>query len=491
MPTVPYANFPFTSGGTYQALSPVIAADRAINWFPEKVPEPGAKAPIALIPRPGLNVFASVGTGPIRALWAGNDRLFCVSGANFLEIDVNTGAIFQNYGVMAGSSGTGPCQIVANGSQLLVMDSSCAKIFWANTGAFTMDPVFDGFSLEYLDTFYYALSATTENRVNQSNSLDGTTWNPLNFADITGTVDLKTRLIVVNGYLWILGQNNTEVWFNAGNSGFSLERMGNGTLNVGIQGGYGITAAFSAVRVRNTLLWMGADERGFGKFWRADGLTPVQISTPGIEALLLTYGNILNPRSFAEEYDGHIFYVTNFPNANGGLGATLVYDLTTGMWHERTYNNLGTQERARPDCFASLQGTAFSFPKNFVGDYATNKIYIQSYSYSQDNGVNIIYTRTSPHLSNSNRWVKHQSLMLDGTFGSATPTLAYSDDGGSTFGSAADMQVVGTSAAEGVTTFQSWQLGRSRDRVYKVVIDTNQQVRVSNAWLSVEAGTEP
>lgn len=490
MPTVPYEAFPFC-GPTYQALSPVVDGQRCINWYPEKAVEPGAKTPVALIPRPGLSLFGTIGSGPIRALWAGNNRLFCVSGDHVYEVSPTLGTVITDFGAIPGAvAPTSPCQFVSNGQQLLMMDSSTAKIYYINPVGPAVTQVFQGFSLDYLDTFFFALSSTVQNTVNQSDSLDGGTWNALNYATVTGTQDLKTRIIVVNNLLWVMGANNIEVWYNTGSAGFVLARMNNGTLNVGVQGGYGTTAALTAVRVRNTLLWMGADERGWGKFWRADGLSPVQISTPGIEALVQSYGNVSNPSSFAEEYNGHIFYVTNFPNANSGVGATLVYDLTTGFWHERTYNNSGTEQRARPSCFASLQGNSFSAPKNFVGDYSNGNIYLQSYSATQDNGVDIIYTRTAPHVSNQNRWTLHRSLTLDGAFGTSTPTLAYSNDGGVNFSTPANMQVRGTLAGDGVKTFQAYQLGRSRDRVYRVKITTDQAPKVSAADLAIEAGSE-
>jgi hypothetical protein len=490
--TVPYETFQFNSG-TYQALSPVVACDRSTNLYPEVNPSnSGAKAPAALIGRPGLTSFANVGAGPIRQLWTGNGRLFAVSGPRFYEVNPSTGAVITDYGAMGASTGTGPAQIVANGTQILVYDSSIAQTFNANTVGPAMDFVYSGFSLEYLDTFYYLLDDVVDNRVVQSATLDGTTWPGLTYVDITGTVDKKTRLIVANGYLWVMGQSNIEVWYNAGTAGFTLSRMTNGTINQGIFGGNQTEAAFSAMRIQNTVLWMGANaERGYAQFWRADGLTPVKISTPGIEAILSSYGNIGGVRGFAEEYQGHIFAVWNFPSANSGAGATLVYDLATNQWHERSYNNSGTPQRARPDCFASLQ-IGGGAPKNFVGDYATNDIYLQDSSYTSDDGVSIVYTRTAPHVSNSNRWLKHQCLTLDAAVGAATPTVAISDNGGVSFGSPVNMQTTGTSAAEGILTWQQWQLGRARDRVYKFVVTTSADlVRIANMWLSVEAGNEP
>lgn len=490
---LPFSAWPFC-GPSYQALSPVVAADRAINWYPEKAAVDGTKSPVALIGRPGLTLLASVGSGPIRALFAGNGRLFCVSGPRFYEVSPSSGAVITDYGAMGASTGTGPAQIVANGDQLLVMDSSIAQIFNANTVGPAMNFVYSGYSLEYLDTFYFALDDAVDNKIAQSATLDGTSWPGLDFVKITGTVDKKTRLIVVNGLMWIMGQSNCEVWYNAGTAGFTLSRMGNGTINQGIYGGSSsTTAAFGALRIQNTLIWIGANaERGFAQFWRADGLTPVKVSTPGVEAILASYGNISGVRCFAEEYAGHIFAVFNFPSANSGAGATLVYDVATNEWHERSYNNAGTAQRARPDCFASLQ-TGGGAPKNYVGDYANGNIYLQDSSYTSDNGTAIKYTRRAPHVSNSTQWIKHQKIILDGAWGAATPTLAWSDNSNTSlsFNTARNIQTFGTEAANG-TVRRGWiQLGRGLDRVYEVVITTSADlVRLSNAWLSVEGGND-
>lgn len=499
MSTVPFEAFKFC-GPSYQQASVVLDGQRSINLYPEANPQPGAKTPVSLVGRPGLSLYGTLPFGPVRGLFAGNGRLFAVGGQHVYEVNPATYSVITDFGTL-GLSGSGPCYFVVCGTgataQLFVMDSSKAKVFLVNPVGPAVTSVYDGFSVDYLDGYLFALSSTTENEVAQSDLGDGTTWPALAVATLQGTSDLKRRLIQVNGQMWFLGQQNSEVWYNAGTTPFALARMGNGTINVGIAGiSKGVIRAQSntAVRVMNNLLWLGADERGFGKFWQAQGLTPTRISTPGIEALLDSYGTsgIDDAYSWAEEYNGHSFYVTNLPNANSGSGATLVYDLTTGFWHERTYNNAGTQEMARPCCFASLDDCYGSgLQRNFVGDRANGNIYIQDSSYSTDNGTNIIYTRTAPHVTNSNRWMKHQSLMLDGSFGTATPTLAISDDGGASFGSAVNMQTVGTSAAEGVKTLQAWQLGRSRDRAYKVVINTDQSIRIANAWLSVEAGSEP
>jgi hypothetical protein len=498
MPTVPYSAFPFC-GPSYQAASVTVDCQRSINCYPETAQEPGAKTPVALIGRPGLTLYGTLPNGPVRGLFAGNGRLFAVGGQHVYEVDPVTYSVITDFGTL-GLSGTGPCKFVVCGTgasaQLFVLDSSKAKIYHVNPVGPAVTNVYDGFSVDYLDGYLYALSSTTVNLLAQSDLGDGTTWPALDTVEIIGTPDLKRAVIQVNGLLWILGQQNTEVWYNAGNAGFALERMSNGTINVGVSGpapGVYRVASWTPVRVLNTLLWLGADERGAGKFWMANGLNPQRISTPGIEALLATYGTtgLDGAYSWAEEYNGHVFYVTNFPQANSAAGATLVYDLTTGFWHERSYNNSGTPEMARPACFAALENTSGE-ARCFVGDRANGNIYLQDSSYTSDNGTSIVYTRQAPHVSNQHRWVKHVSLMLDGVFGSATPQISWSDDGGVTFNTPQSMQVKGTSAASGIKTFQQWQLGRGRDRVYKVTVTTSADlVRLSAADLNIEAGIEP
>ncbi len=491
--TIPFSAFPFC-GPSYQAESAVVDCQRSVNFYPEANQEQGAKTPVALIGRPGLSLFMTLPHGPVRGLFAGNGRLFAVGGSHFYEVSPSAGTVITDYGAMGASSGAGPCQIVANGTQVLVMDSSIGQIFNANNTGPAMDFVFAGFSLEYLDTFYFALKSGVDNEINQSGSLDGTTWSALDFVKITGTPDHKRRLLVVNGQVWIMGQQNAEVWYNIGSAGFTLSRMSNGTVNVGIAGLSGSIASFTACRVNNTLVWLGSDERGFGKFWRADGLTPVRISTPGVEALMESYGTgyMYGASSFVEEYNGHSFYVTNFPTANSNAGATLVYDFTTGFWHERSYNNSGTAERARPDCFASLQD-ATNATHNFVGDYANGNIYIQDPSYTSDNTVSIVYRRRCPHVQDSQHWLKHKEIVLDGAWGAATPKLSWSNNSNTSlsFNTARDIQVLGTEAATGAKRSGWMQLGRGLDRVYEVSITTSSdQVRLANAWLSVDKGNQ-
>lgn len=484
MAILPPEAFQFCSG-TYQAVSSVLDSERAVNLYPEKSP-PSAKEQVALIGTPGLLLFMTLPHVPVRALWAGNGRLFAVGGTHFYEVDSVAGTVVTDYGAMGASTGTGPCRVVSNGTQLLVMDSSIGQIFNANPGGPSMDFVFSGFDLEYLDTFFFALNAAVQNGVNNSASSNGGSWPALNAIQRTTTVDQVCALVVVNSNLWIFGAKTITPYYDVGTSGFPLALIQGGTIQQGaLSPPSGRPAAFHALKASNTVFWIGADDRGFGEFYKAQGLLPVRISTPGVSSLLSSYGDISGARGFAYTEDAHLFCVWNFPNANGGVGATLVYDDTTGMWHERMYLNGSTAERWRPDCFASLEfGTGAT---NFVGDYQNGNIYKMSLSYTGDNNNNIQRIRTAPIIAANNQWLAHGSLQIDADIGTAAMVLTMSNDGARSFlSNSYTIPKTGTSAASGINTYMQNKLGRSRQRVYRLTItDKNNPIRLIAALADV------
>lgn len=496
MPTLPDFGF---CGPSYSTVSPLLDGQRVFNLYPEPG-MPTSKSKIGYVGTPGLQLYGTLPTAPVRDLFQINGRMFAVGGTHFYEVATAGFGIVTDFGAMGASTGTGPARMVANGTQLLVVDSSVAQIFNANPVGPAMNFVFSGFDLEYLDGFYFGLSAAALNQVNNSALLDGTTWPGLNFIQRTGSPDQVLALYQLNGQMWIFGQKNTEVWYDAGSAGFPLSRYQGAQINYGVFGAATNIAARTVQRIGNALMWLASDDRGGVTFYRTNGLSAVRCSTFGIEALMLSYGNISGARSFVYEEAGHIFHVTSFPNANAGLGATLAYDWTVAQqlgdlyaWHERAFLNAGSGniERIRADCFASV--TTASGATNYVGDYATGNIYKMGLQYTSDNGAAIQRRRISPHVSNQNRWVKHRRLEFDADIGTASIQLGWSDDGGRNF-RAGSYKTITKSTAAGYDTFGKYyrlQLGRSRDRVYDMTItDAANPIRIANAYLDANPGME-
>ena len=104
-------------GQSYVARSVNAADNRMINMFPEVIPE-GGNEPGWLQRAPGLRLLATIGTGPIRGVWAfasSSSVAFVVSGNELYKIDTS-----YNATLLGSVSGSGPVSMADNGTQLFV-----------------------------------------------------------------------------------------------------------------------------------------------------------------------------------------------------------------------------------------------------------------------------------------------------------------------------------------------------------------------------------
>lgn len=486
MKTIPVPGF---GGPTYLAISPVMDAERAINLYPE----PGSahsKSPMSLVGRPGLALWGTVNNAARGMVSAGGStgRLFVVGGANVYEMAL--GVVVTNFGAMGGGGTTEPVQMIPNGDQLLVMDSAAQVVYLINPVGPAVTSVFNGRALEYLDGFYVALDSAEDRKLNVSAYLDGTVWNALDTVEKTGGADRAVQLAVLNSQLWIFGQKTTEIWYNAGNPNFPFARVPGATLN------FGCVAPWSVVKFYNTIMWLGCDENGAVQVYMTQGINPIRVSTWAIENMILgitaaaPYGNMKYleySRAYAYEENGHTFYVLTMKTSHGAPTAQYVYDLTSGLWHERTYAG------PYPCCFCSVPGFAFgALGSNFVGDTLSGNIYVQSQGYPSDAGTAITYTRTFPTSSDRQHQVKYPLLQLDADMGSATAALEWSNDGGKTFPfSRAAISPSAETSQSNAPRYMWRQLGMGRQRTFRVKTTTSTElVRYVGAYMGVTTGTE-
>ena len=491
MKTIPVPGF---CGPTNTAISTVIDSQRTINLYPE-VEQKDAKTPNALVGRPGLGpTLITLGSSPVRQLWSGDNRLFAVSGTHAYEIG-SAGVVITDFGAMAASTGVGPAKMIANGTQLLVFDRSAG----APSGQiFSMDAGPPGvagttarraaIAMEYLDGFYVALDVG--NLMYVSNFLDGTVWPALNVVQLTGGADAKGQLAVLNSQLWVFGQKTTEVWYNAGNPLFPFARVPGATLNLGC------LAFDTVVTFQDSIIWLGTDTNGIAHVYQTQGIGAKIVSNPAIENAIggITTanpsgnaGNMAYSHAYSYTENGHTFYVLQLSNSSFTPQSSYVYDLITGMWHERTY------AAAWPVCYTNVGGVAFNVTgPGLIGDGFSGKVMYQGQGYTSDAGTSIVYTRIFPHIADRNHFIKYPSLELDCDIGTAQPVLSYSNDGGKTY-----PYTLAALAGSGETSNGSFprfiwrQLGRSRDRVFKLVItNAANLIRLVNAYIGVSPGTE-
>ena len=478
-------------GSAYTARSVNAADNRMINLFPEIIPE-GGHTPAFLNRAPGLKLEVAVGVGPVRGLWTFGGYAYVASGNTLYKLDSE-----YNITTLGTLANDGPVSMADDGTHLFVACNGPSFIYNASTNAFgeITDVDFPGaLTVSYLGGYFVFIEPDSQ-RVWVTELLDPTSIDPLDFASAEGSPDGLVSSITDHSEVWLFGTNSVEVWYNSGAADFPLQR---------IQGAFneiGCAATYSVAKLDNGLFWLGADARGRGIVYRANGYTGTRISTHAVEWQIQQYGDISDAIAYTYQQDGHAFYVLTFPTAD----RTWVYDVATQAWHERASFTNGDFGRHRSNCQMSFN------QKIIVGDYQNGNLYSFDLEVYADGPRVQKWLRSWRALptgtNNLNRTAQH-SLQLDAEAGVGavgvtevpghiylTPLtigdlgiedeivivnsidlyvepqvmLRWSDDGGHTW-SNEHWQTMGTRGAYGTRVF--WRrlgmTGKLRDRVYEI-----------------------
>ncbi len=261
--------------------------------------------------------------------------------------------------------------------------------------------------------------------------------NAFDYAQAAVYADNLVAAISVHDELYLIGDTSTEIWYDTGNPDFPFGRKINVVLN------YGCEAPFSVLSAANNVIFMLAKNYdGARIIVRIINYNVDIISTEPINEELRTYERVDDAFAFTIERNGHIFYVITFPGAD----RTWVYDMTVGMWHEwRSLHNLefpfGSQKvlgRFRGNCHTVFNG------QDIIGDSRSGKIFILKEDSNADYDEQIVWERTTQHLSVNNQYTAVNSLQIDieAGRGSVIPPyddpqlmLSISKDGGKSWGS--------------------------------------------------------
>jgi hypothetical protein len=470
-------------GSSYVARSVNAADNRMVNLYPEIVPE-GGKTAAFLSRCPGLRRLVEVGAGPIRGLWPLKEYLYVVSGDTFYRLNLYQNTTRWKIVSKGTVTGTGPVSIADNGTQIFIACNPDSFIYNSTTEVFAQitDPDFPGaVKVGYLDG-YFVFNEPNSSRVWVTSLFDGLSVDPLDFASAEGDPDGLVSLIVDHREAWLFGTNSIEVWYDAGLPDFPLQR---------IQGAFneiGCAAAYSVAKLDNGLFWLGADARGRGIVYRANGYTGQRISTHAIEWQIQQYGDISDAIGYTYQQDGHAFYVLIFPTAQ----TTWVYDVATQAWHERAGWSNGNFVRHRSNCQVVYDNQVI------VGDFENGNIYAYDMTDYSDNGDIQKWLRSwraLPTGTNDLKRSSQHSLQIDCETGVGTNTgqgsdpkmmLRWSDDGGHTWSNEHWMSMgkIGEYYRRAIYRRLGMTL-KLRDRVYEVSGTDPVKVAIMGAQLNV------
>jgi len=398
-------------GSSYVARSINAADNRLVNLFPEAIPDGGKEAGF-LNRAPGLQFLQTVGTGPIRGLWAhqtnGSD-FYVVSGSQVFRLAATNGTP-ELIGTV---SGTGPVSIADNGAVIFFACNGPSYTYFEPTGAFDQitDVNFPGaVTVAYIDNLF-VFNEPNSQRIWSVDTVDPVTatyiyplvFNSLYFSSADGSPDGVVAINVDHRQMWVFGTDSVEVWYNAGLANFPLTPV-QGAFNE-----IGCVAPYSIAKLDNALFWLGTDARGQGIVYKNNGYSGVRVSTHAIEYAIAQYGNISDAVAYTYQQEGHAFYVLNFPSAS----KTWVYDVSVQAWHERASGD-ENQYRHRSNCQCNFGGTII------VGDFANGNIYSFDLDVYADNGQVQKWLRSwraLPTGQNNLKRTAHHSLQLDAETG--------------------------------------------------------------------------
>jgi hypothetical protein len=479
------------TGGAYQARSVIAAAQRCLNLYVEPLPEAqGEPSRAAHYPTPGLTLFGTIGTGPIRGLYrAADNETFCVSGTGFYRLNLvaGTGALIG--AIDAATPAYKPVGMVDNGLEVVIVDGGPTG--WSYNLSSTIfgpiaDPNFQGsVRADYLDGYFLFShpGSIISPPIFYSSDFLALTFDPLWIANKIGFSDLLRTVVVTRRTIWLIGDRTTEIWSNTGKPDFPFEAQPDVFID------HGIVAVYSVATFDNGVFWLTADRTGQGIVLQGAGYQTKRISTYAIEAEIAGYTEIKDAIGYCVQYLGHTMYVLTFPTAD----KTWVYDITTGHWHEWLWTDpaTGLNHRHRSNCFCAIEGgTAGGML--LVGDWQNGNVYKLDQNAFTDNGAAIHRLRSFPHMLQDGRRVFYNEFLADMETGTATGdtsvSLRWSNDRGHTWG-APVAQSLNTS---GTLTSLQWQrLGLARDRVWELSWTAGGMVALQGAWIDAVVGDAP
>jgi hypothetical protein len=407
------AQFGFCSA-SYTSESVLADCQICRNWYLESVESGMGKSAYVLYRTPGLATFATLPGRSVRGTFAINGRMFAVVGTTLYEVmaDGTYTAIGLNLPDDLSMASLAASQIqllVASGGNIYVFYLQNVTLNGVTVPAGTFQqvsqsngtgPVGPISQVTYADGEFLALLSGT-NKFQMSNPNDATTWSDLYVFEVSEFPENLVGMIQGFREPFFLGGGHSAFYYNSGDVNNPWQPVSGGFME------QGCAAQWSPAKLDNSFFWLGQDDRGQAMVWRANGYLPVRVSNHAIENEFNGYSTVADAIGYTYQENGHSFYVLNFPTA----GKTWVYDVATGLWHDRARRN--------GNDFEMWHGIthSFAFGKHLVGDWNSGKIYQQSISILTDNGANIRRQRRAPHISSEQAWIRHAEMQVDAEVG--------------------------------------------------------------------------
>lgn len=315
---------PFTNA-FYRSGSLPNSAQEAINCYVVKSEIPSL-AEEYLMGTPGLRFLGTSGE-----LVQNNRGIHVMDGIPYV---VNGDALYRiesdftltNIGEVEGS---GRVSIANNGTQMLILIPGGKGYIYSRitddlTEITDSDFRANGNPLYVAFVDGYFVMTTDAKKFIISSINDGLSYNALDFGSAESDPDPVVAPIVYNNQLFITGRVTTEAYQNIGGADFPFVRTGL-FLNKGVY------APLSLIVSQSSFMFIGGGVNESPAVWALSGNSPQKVSTDAVDRLLgeLTAQELNSVYAWSYAQNGAYFVGFALPRT------TIVYDLTSGKWHER------------------------------------------------------------------------------------------------------------------------------------------------------------
>lgn len=289
------------------------SGERLINLFSR--PATGVSQ-LVLIGRSGMVEYANLGTSdPVRAMTTMGGNIYAASGGFVWKYDGSTRT-------RMGALPDGATSAAANYTQAaFVVDGRYFLTDGTTLTEYTPGVLTSAYDVAEKDG-YFVLVGSDGNRddaVQVSNLNDGTSFDALDFAFAEENADAAVAVVRDHSQFYVLGTETMQPFYNIGGADFPFAPNVNGIVE------HGCKTKLSVATADNAIFWVRVD----GAVMRYAGASPEVISPAEIWEAIKT-STITAALTFTDR--GAEFYAICREN-----DTTLVYDMVTGLWHERAY----------------------------------------------------------------------------------------------------------------------------------------------------------
>lgn len=345
-------------------------AARLINAYAEAQGK-DAKAPLAVLPCPGMVSCCTVTDTPNRGLIFLDDlecgyvvhssgvfKYVKTSDSPFTLSATRIGTLPGLDQVQMSRNQADPVQVSihCDAGEFYIEVDTVKKVLASN---FTTAPV----TSEYVGG--YTVYGEANGRFDFSSINQCQTVDPIDFATAEQYADKLVRIKADGSDMFIFSHTSIEPWRVTSDLDLPFQLIGGSVAKKGL------VAPDSVVASDNTLMWPGEDNI----FYRFQGYSPQRISTHAQERLLEGDADRESIQGLAYSFEGHSFASWTSTNY------TVCRDSATQFWHDRLSYGMPNW-RAR--------NAVRAFGKTIVGDSQTGQLfYLDKDTYTENGGVMI------------------------------------------------------------------------------------------------------